>query len=93
MSSIILVKQTNGYTEMAILTAANSFKNIAMIAPTKLTRESLPLLSNRMVKRDATSYETAFFTEPSLYRGLGIVRCDPDSSLRGSAPLSLWKKL
>ncbi|MSQ48410.1 MAG: hypothetical protein EXR78_08550 [Deltaproteobacteria bacterium] len=60
LSSVILVRQTLGYEQMAVLAAAGSFRNVILFMPNVVTRVSMPLLVNLFGEENRDRYVNAF---------------------------------
>ena len=62
----LLVNQPNGYTQMAILSAVNQWKNIILFIPKKFVSVALPMMSNSYGDGDDKSFTRIFNLTQSI---------------------------
>jgi O-antigen/teichoic acid export membrane protein len=60
LSMAILVRQSNGITQLALFNSANSFRILVSFIPAVINSVGFPLLSNRKGEADAAGYRRVF---------------------------------
>ncbi len=76
-ASAVLARQHGGFEQLAIFSAANTLRSIALFLPNRISRVSLPILCNLRANNDAGRYQKTFWTclvfNMGLTAGLAVV--------------------
>jgi O-antigen/teichoic acid export membrane protein len=81
LSNVALVRAANGYREMALLTAAMSFRSVILFAPSVVSRVSVPVLVSLFGNKDHARYQRAYTGNLLLLTGAAIAVALPISLL------------
>ena len=71
-ANALLVRQANGFGEMALFSAAASMRAIVMFAPNIISRVTSPLLNGILARGDYADYRRSFKTSILLIGGSGL---------------------
>jgi O-antigen/teichoic acid export membrane protein len=85
-ASAAVARQPGGFAELAVFSAANTLRTIALFMPSLVSRVSMPVLCNLQATRDAR-YQRTLWTCLVFNAGLTAVSAVVLYSL---APLALW---
>lgn len=81
LSTVILARQAHGYEQIAVFSAATSFRTLVLFAPTVISRVSTPLLVNLSGNEEHGAYRETFIRNLWVLSGAAVAVAVPLAAL------------